>query len=491
MKMKTHYKTHYDVLGVSRKASNETIKSAFRKAVKMCHPDLNAGDPTAGPQLRQVLAAYEMLKRPERRAIYDRYLRYRRRASIQRFAITALAGLMSGSIMFTLAVWRPTMQVASAPPPTPHVMTAEVGQPAVQNVVVAYNNRPDVDGVRKSDRAAAAPDRRLPDDGPPYVQQSAHSLNPTDNQSEPQALSQVWAQALASDDALEVEAFAAGHPEASGSRLARSKLITLIDTAEDVALLRILGLGSGAIAERAQQRLVRLGAPPVVEDDRMLSGDHSSALKARAANFVSAHVAGWSSTNTSNLVSLTNAYAEDVLYYGSRKSRQAVVIEKRLLLEHWPERVYAVRPGSITARCLANVCKVGGMMDWQTRNAARTTLVTGTARFEYEVALSGGVFRILSENSSDVKPHRQAASCPKPGSVTGETSMSAGDLQQLAARCLQIAQNTASAKLKRALLAHAQAWKQRAEEQQRIERRTAERLAREAACDGCAKHPTR
>jgi hypothetical protein len=134
----------------------------------------------------------------------------------------------------------------------------------------------------------------------------------------------------------------------------------------------------------------------------------SDSLPERAAGFVAAQVSGWSSANAIDLASLANAYAEEIFYYGSRKSRAAVLRDKRRLLERWPERTYHVRPGSITVQCLANVCKVGGMTDWRTRNARRATSASGTAQFEYEVALSGDAFRILSESSSVVKRDRQA-----------------------------------------------------------------------------------
>src|SRR5262245_52524983 len=97
-------KTPYDVLGVRRNASDKTIRMAFRKAAKASHPDLNAGDPTAEQQLRQVIAAYEILKKPQRRADYDRYLRSSRRASVRGFAMTAVASLLSG-IVTALVVW--------------------------------------------------------------------------------------------------------------------------------------------------------------------------------------------------------------------------------------------------------------------------------------------------------------------------------------------------------------------------------------------------
>ena len=144
------------------------------------------------------------------------------------------------------------------------------------------------------------------------------------------------------------------------------------------------------------------------EDAEVSGAPSSNSLEGRAASFVTAQVAGWSSANALNLASIASAYAEEIFYYGSRKSRQAVLLDKRRLLERWPERSYHVQPGSITVQCLANVCKVGGMTDWQTRSAPRATSASGTARFEYEVALSGDAFSILSEDSSVVKRARQA-----------------------------------------------------------------------------------
>src|SRR5262245_18226769 len=151
------------------------------------------------------------------------------------------------------------------------------------------------------------------------------------------------------------------------------------------------------------------------KEEAAASADSSDALKERAATFVSGRVASWSSSSAINLAAHTSAYADEVLYNGSRKSRHAVVHEKRRLLELWPERSYEVRTDSITVRCLASVCRVGGIVDWQTRSAARAASASGTARFEYEVALARGAFRILIESLSDLKRLRQAASCSAKG----------------------------------------------------------------------------
>ena len=63
----------YEVLGVSRTADGNTLKSAFRKLAMQYHPDRNPGDHTAEIKFKEVSAAYECLKDPQKRAAYDRF----------------------------------------------------------------------------------------------------------------------------------------------------------------------------------------------------------------------------------------------------------------------------------------------------------------------------------------------------------------------------------------------------------------------------------
>jgi molecular chaperone DnaJ len=63
----------YEILGVTRDADDKTVKTAFRKLAMQYHPDRNPGDHTAEIKFKEVNAAYECLKDPQKRAAYDRF----------------------------------------------------------------------------------------------------------------------------------------------------------------------------------------------------------------------------------------------------------------------------------------------------------------------------------------------------------------------------------------------------------------------------------
>src|SRR2546429_6227653 len=66
-------KDYYDVLGVSRSATQKEISSAFRKLARQHHPDLNAGDKQAEARFKELSEAHEVLSDAKKRKLYDEF----------------------------------------------------------------------------------------------------------------------------------------------------------------------------------------------------------------------------------------------------------------------------------------------------------------------------------------------------------------------------------------------------------------------------------
>jgi DnaJ-class molecular chaperone len=64
---------YYELLGISRSASADEIKKAYRKLARQCHPDANPDDPNAEARFKEISEAYVVLSDQEKRANYDRF----------------------------------------------------------------------------------------------------------------------------------------------------------------------------------------------------------------------------------------------------------------------------------------------------------------------------------------------------------------------------------------------------------------------------------
>jgi hypothetical protein len=100
----------YSVLKLSRRASSEDIKFAYRALAKQFHPDVNPGDEEADRWTKEINRAYEILGDPDARAAYDLELVHQRSKARRSFWRGATIGaatfiLMAGSIS-TAVVWK-------------------------------------------------------------------------------------------------------------------------------------------------------------------------------------------------------------------------------------------------------------------------------------------------------------------------------------------------------------------------------------------------
>jgi molecular chaperone DnaJ len=71
--MATRTKDLYEVLGVSKSASADEIKKAYRKLARKYHPDKNPGDAAAEERFKEIQGAYDVLSDPEKRKQYDQF----------------------------------------------------------------------------------------------------------------------------------------------------------------------------------------------------------------------------------------------------------------------------------------------------------------------------------------------------------------------------------------------------------------------------------
>src|ERR687894_97943 len=71
--MPTTKRDYYEVLSVSREATEDEIKRAYRKLAVKFHPDKNPGDTQAEERFKELGEAYDVLIDADKRAAYDRY----------------------------------------------------------------------------------------------------------------------------------------------------------------------------------------------------------------------------------------------------------------------------------------------------------------------------------------------------------------------------------------------------------------------------------
>jgi hypothetical protein len=171
-------KTLYELLGVSPDASDEALKTAYRKLAKMHHPDLNPDDPDAARRFRQVAAAIAILCDDKRRAAYNQRLlrELQRRLDRERewhrlewphiLAISAAAGVVIGVVAVTGSVLIGPVSPTS-------ILASAATSAAVQTVGVSVASQESIRREMANDQIRSLPAIVLPAPTSPVDRDSA------------------------------------------------------------------------------------------------------------------------------------------------------------------------------------------------------------------------------------------------------------------------------------------------------------------------------
>ena len=155
-------------------------------------------------------------------------------------------------------------------------------------------------------------------------------------------------------------------------------------------------------------------------------------LQQHVSNFISDLFASWSSSNGQTPQVLKGLYEDAVTYYGEVISREAVLDDKRRFAERWPQRSYAIRPGTLVVQCgdRSLRCTVSGITDWAAANGAKRS--TGAAHFYYAVcAGEGGLLKIAEETSEIVHgPIISSHGATRPPRAASKTACAAAEMSR-------------------------------------------------------------
>ena len=78
-----NFRNYYQILGLSRDASVDEIKKAYRRLARQLHPDVNPGDKTAEDKFKDINEAYDILSDVDKRAQYDQFTRFWKQKGFQ------------------------------------------------------------------------------------------------------------------------------------------------------------------------------------------------------------------------------------------------------------------------------------------------------------------------------------------------------------------------------------------------------------------------
>jgi len=136
-------------------------------------------------------------------------------------------------------------------------------------------------------------------------------------------------------------------------------------------------------------------------------GNVASAIETRARAFAVSVQERWSQPNSAALASLDELYDEQVMFYGKKTSRPAVVKEKTAFAQRFSQRTYKTKE-PVSVWCNENTCTVHGLVDYRAIDPAAKIVSSGVATFDYLLDMSGANIRIKAENGEVLSRNRSS-----------------------------------------------------------------------------------
>nr|WP_246720266.1 hypothetical protein [Rhizobium leguminosarum] len=126
--------------------------------------------------------------------------------------------------------------------------------------------------------------------------------------------------------------------------------------------------------------------PAVMPSDPSASEEATASapgdLTTEALDFANRYNDEWSKDSASALDFMKSVYADQVSFFGTSVDKDVILKDKAAFAQRWPERIYSVKPGSVTASC-AGKCEMSGIVEWFARNRDTGRTSAGMAEFSF------------------------------------------------------------------------------------------------------------
>jgi len=126
--------------------------------------------------------------------------------------------------------------------------------------------------------------------------------------------------------------------------------------------------------------------PAVTPSDSSASEEAAASepgdLTTEAVDFVNRYNDEWSKDNASAVDFMKSIYADEVSFFGNPVDKDVVLKDKATFAQRWPQRIYSVKPGSVTASC-AGKCEMSGIVEWFAGNKDTGKTSSGMAEFSF------------------------------------------------------------------------------------------------------------